>query len=279
MAYMTVTTVVTDVVSDQSALDVAIDLARRENGHLDVLCLGIDRTQPGFYYAGASALTLQNSLAEAERNAHCIDDEIKKSLDGLDITWASHAMSAQMPGLAQFLAHHTRLSDIVVLARPYGEGRGHEHEAIVESALFDAGVPVLVIPDGASLPNPIKRVVVAWNESQEALSAVRAALPILKSAEVVNIAIVDPPAHAPDRSDPGGALSQMLARHGVRAEVAVLAKTLPRVSDVIARHVKDQRADLLVMGAYGHSRIRESILGGATRHTLQMTEVPVLMMH
>ncbi len=279
MAYMTVTTVITDVEMDRFALDVAIDLARREKGHLDILCLGVDRTQPGFYYAGASALTLQNSLAEAERSAQSIDAAIKDRLKGVEINWASHAVSAQMPGLAQFLAHHTRLSDLVVLARPYGEGRGHEHEAIVESALFDAGVPVLVIPDGAVLPNPIRRIVVGWNESQEALSAVRAALPILKAADVVNIAIVDPPSHAPDRSDPGGALSQMLARHGVRAEVAVLAKTMPRVSDVIARHVNDQHADLLVMGAYGHSRIRESILGGATRHTLQMTEVPVLMMH
>jgi nucleotide-binding universal stress UspA family protein len=108
---------------------------------------------------------------------------------------------------------------------------------------------------------------------------VRAALPILKESEVVNIAIINPPTHAPDRSDPGGALSQMLSRHGVHAEVAVLAKSLPRISDVIARHVSDQNADLLVMGAYGHSRFRESILGGATRNMLKMAETPVLMAH
>ena len=95
----------------------------------------------------------------------------------------------------------------------------------------------------------------------------------------MNIAVIDPPQHGPERSDPGGMLCQMLVRHGVRAEVSVLAKTLPRISDVLARHVRDQNADLLVMGAYGHSRFREAILGGATRNMLEEAEVPVLMAH
>ena len=111
------------------------------------------------------------------------------------------------------------------------------------------------------------------------MTAVRRALPFLKAAEMVDITVVDPPSHGPERSDPGGLLCQMLVRHGVRAEVSVLAKTLPRVSDVLARHVRDRDADLLVMGAYGHSRFREAILGGATRNMLEQAEVPVLMAH
>ena len=95
----------------------------------------------------------------------------------------------------------------------------------------------------------------------------------------VDVAIIDPPTHGPDRSDPGGQLSQMLVRHGVRAQVSVLAKTMPRVSDILCRHCGDKNADLLVMGAYGHSRFRESILGGATRNMLENSEVPVLLAH
>jgi nucleotide-binding universal stress UspA family protein len=279
MAYMTVSTVVTDLAVDTAALDVAIDLARREGGHLDVLCLGIDPTQPDFYYAGANAVAIQTSLAEASARASSLEKSVKERLDGSSVSWAAYAVTAQMPGLAQVIAHNLRLSDIAVLPRPYGEGRGHEHEAIVEAVLFDTGIPVLVVPDGGVLANPIESVVIAWNESSEALTAVRAALPLLKAADEVNITIIDPPPHAPDRSDPGGALSQMLSRHGVKADVSVLAKTLPRVSDVIARQLLDRDADLLVMGAYGHSRIRESILGGATRNMLQIAEVPVLMAH
>ncbi len=279
MAFMTVSTVITDLETDRAALDAAVKVAHRDNGHLEVLCLGIDPTQPGAYYAGANAITLQSSFAEAESDAHEIEQGIKELLEYKEVHWSARAVSAQLPGLAQFLAHQTRFTDIAVLTRPYGEGRGHEKAAIVESALFDAKIPVVIIPDGTGFPDDVKRVVVAWDESHEALTAVRAAMPILKSAEVVNITLVDPPSHAPDRSDPGGALSLMLSRHGIQAEVSVLAKTMPRISDVIARHVKDQNADMLVMGAYGHSRIRESILGGATRNTLQMTEVPVLMAH
>jgi nucleotide-binding universal stress UspA family protein len=95
----------------------------------------------------------------------------------------------------------------------------------------------------------------------------------------VQIVVIDPPAYGPERSDPGGLLCQFLVRHGVRAEVVVLAKALPRVSDVLARHIRDANADLLVMGAYGHSRFREAILGGATRDMLEKAEVPVFLAH
>ena len=87
------------------------------------------------------------------------------------------------------------------------------------------------------------------------------------------------PEHDPDRSDPGGLLAAMLSRHGVRAEISIIAKTLPRVSDVLCRHVRDRSADLVVMGAYGHSRFLEEILGGATRNMLAESHVPVIMAH
>ena len=119
----------------------------------------------------------------------------------------------------------------------------------------------------------------AWNESRESLAAIRAALPFLTAAKLVRICVIDPPEHGPERSDPGGMLSQMLARHGVHCEIDVLSKTLPRVSDVLSRHVVDTDAQMLVMGAYGHSRFREAILGGATRNMLEKAPVPVLMAH
>jgi nucleotide-binding universal stress UspA family protein len=145
--------------------------------------------------------------------------------------------------------------------------------------MFEGQAPVLVLPETGLVSAAPKRVVIAWNQSREALNAVRHALPFLKAAEAVDITVVDPPSHGPERSDPGGMLCQMLVRHGVKAEVSVLAKTLPRVSDVLARHVLDRDAGLMVMGAYGHSRFREAILGGATRNMLEQAKVPVLMAH
>ncbi|GGD25427.1 universal stress protein [Sinisalibacter lacisalsi] len=279
MAFRTITTILTDPDLNASALKAAMDLARREDAHLDVLCLGLDRTQPGFYYAGANAMVVQDNLTQAREDSTRLEAFAREMLQGADFNWSATGISAQMVALNGLVAHRTRFSDLVVLSRPYGQGRGHDCEAITEAAMFDGDVPVLIQPDDTDLPEQINTVLVAWNESNEALRAVRAALPLLQRAENVNIAIVDPPQHGPERSDPGGSLSQMLSRHGVRPEVSVLSKTMPRVCDVLTRHAGDIDADLIVMGAYGHSRFRESILGGATRNMLELSQVPVLMAH
>ncbi len=279
MAYKTITTILTDPTVNAASLAAAMVVSSASQAHLDVLCLGLDRTQPGFYYAGASAMVVQDTLVQAREEAVALEAHAQATLAGVDFNWAAIGLSAQMVALNGLIAHRTRFSDLVVLPRPYGEGRGHDAEAIVEASLFNGAVPVLIIPDDSAVTGRFDNVVIAWNESTEALRAIRAALPFLQQASKVSIAIIDPPQHGPERSDPGGMLSQLLARHGVRAEVSVLARTMPRVSDILNRHVRDRGADLVVMGAYGHSRFRESILGGATRHMLEVAEVPVLMAH
>lgn len=279
MSYRTITTILTDADIGAAAFEAAATLARAQEAHLDALCLGLDRTQPGFYYAGVNAMVVQDNLSQAHIEAEALDAFAREKLAGESFNWASVAVSAQMVALGGVIAHRTRFSDLVVLPRPYGPDRGHDLEAVVEAALFDGAVPVMIQPDGKEFDPEIKTVCIAWNESNQSLRAVRAAMPFLKAAETVNIAVIDPPQHGPERSDPGGQLSQMLSRYGVRPEVSVLSKSMPRVSDVLNRHVSDIGADMCVMGAYGHSRFRESILGGATRHMLEQAEVPVLMVH
>ncbi|WP_371168231.1 universal stress protein [Aliiroseovarius sp. 2305UL8-7] len=279
MDYRTVTTIVTDTKYSHVSLEAAKAIATQHDAHLDVMCLGIDRSQQGFYYAGASAMVVQDNLAQARDDAMELEAWARNFLAPHPLPWSASAMTAQMVALNGAIAHRARFADLVVMPRPYGTGRDHDAEAIVEAALFDGNVPVLVMPDDATYPNTVKNVVVAWNESAEALRAVRQGLPFLKQAENVSIAVIDPPQHGPERSDPGGALSQLLARHGVRAEVSVLAKTMPRISDILNRHARDREADMVIMGAYGHSRFRESILGGATRHMLEVAEVPIVLAH
>ncbi|MCK4712317.1 MAG: universal stress protein [Marinosulfonomonas sp.] len=279
MAYKSLLTVITDTNVAKPALEKAIVMARAEDAHLDVLCIGVDRTQTGYYYAGASAVFQQEVIEKAKEEAAAAEKFATGILEKEDIKWSLDKAVAQLAGLGRLVAHRARFSDLVILPRPYGKGCGQEQETIVESALFEGHVPTLVIPPKAEATAGAKRIIVAWNESSEAMSAVRAALPALIAADSVNIVVIDPPQHGPDRSDPGGALSQMLVRHGVKAEITVLAKTMPRVSDVLLRHARDMNADMIVMGAYGHSRFREAILGGATRNMLENTRVPVLMAH
>lgn len=279
MAYKTILTIVNDPEVKLSAIEQAISMANREDAHLDVLCVGLDRTQTGYYYAGVNATIMQETLKRAEEDAQAAEAVVRGRLAAEALRWTSEAAMAQVAGLSSLVARRAMFSDLVVLPQPYGEGRGIEDEATIEAALFAGKSPVLVMPQGSDPMKMGKRVVIAWNQSAEALTAVRAALPMLKEAELINIAVVDPPQHGPDRSDPGGLISQWLGRHGVRAEISVLAKTMPRITDVLARHVNDVDADMIVMGAYGHSRLREAILGGATRNMLEGSPVPVLMAH
>ncbi len=279
MAYKSLFSVLTDPALIPGLLDQSTTLARKYDAHVEALCLGVDRTQTGYYYAGANALVLQETLTRAHEEAHHLEAEASRILGAQDVRWGTDSGVAQLADIGHHVAAHARFSDLVILPQPYGEDRSAELEPVMEAALFEGRVPVLVQPkDNAVLLSP-KSVLVAWNESPECLAAVRAALPFLREAEAVRVVVIDPPTHGPNRSDPGGLLSQYLARQGVRVEIDVLSKTLPRVAEVILRHAVDTKSDMVVMGAYGHSRFREAILGGATRDMLEMCPLPVLMAH
>ncbi|KAA0917489.1 universal stress protein [Aquicoccus porphyridii] len=279
MAYKSLFSVLTDPKLIENTLAHAIAMADSVDAHLDVLCLGVDRSQTGYYYAGANAMVLQETIDRAQEDAKSIEEQARDILGRSSIRWGSDTGVAQLADIGRHVAAHARFSDLVIQPLPYGEDRGAELEPVVESAMFEGQTPVLVVPDeGEPKPAP-KTVMIGWNESAEALNAVRAALPVLEAAEAVHVVVIDPPTHGPNRSDPGGLLSQYLSRHGVRAEVDVLSKTLPRVSDVLMRHATDIDADMIVMGAYGHSRFREAILGGATRYMLEQAKLPVFMAH
>ncbi len=279
MSYKSILTILSDPQAVQPTLDACATVAQRFDAHLEVLCLGIDHTQTGFYYAGASAVIFQETLARAESEAEALAEAARVRLERETLRWSTDTAVAQLGSIATLVALRARFCDLVVLPKPYGRDGAADAEAVVEAALFDGMAPVLIVPESGLAPGQGRKIVVAWNQSTEALVAIRRALPVLRDAESVNIAIIDPPRQGQERSDPGGPLGQWLARHGVRCEVSVLARTEPKISDIIIRHARDIDADLIVMGAYGHSRLRQAILGGATRNMLEVTELPVLMSH
>lgn len=279
MSYNCLFSVLTDESLVDETLDHAVAMAAAHEAHLDVLCLGVDRSQTGYYYAGASAVVLQETITRAQEDAETIERKVKDRLRAETILWASERGVSQLADIGRHIAMRARFSDLAILPQPYGDGRGAELEPATESVLFDGHVPALIVPTGTKPLARPERILIGWNESAEALAAVRAAMPLLQQAQDVHVAVIDPPAHSPSRSDPGGQLSQYVARHGVRVEIDVLSKTLPKVSEVLARHAGDIQADLMVMGAYGHSRFREAIFGGATRTMLENASLPVFMAH
>ncbi|GLS85735.1 universal stress protein [Cypionkella aquatica] len=282
MGYKTILTVLTNPAQAKLSISAAAKLARQQDAHLDVLVLGVDRTQMGYSYIGTGAVIMQVGIDTAEADSAALELEARAALavEGADLRYGLETVITQLGALTDVVAARARFADLVVQPLPYGDAVGAEAEAAVEAALFEAKAPVLVLPATGLAENiQPKRIIIAWNRSTEALTAVRRALPFLKAADSVTITLIDPPSQSETRPEPGTMLCQMLTRHGVHAEISVLARSLPQVSDVLNQQARDLNADLLVMGAYGHSRLREAILGGATRSMLEAAAVPVLMAH
>ncbi|MGB7244169.1 MAG: universal stress protein [Sulfitobacter sp.] len=279
MAYKSVFTVLYDPEIAGTVLAQAADLAQAMDAHLEVMCIGLERSPTSYYEVGINAAIVQATIEQAQAKAEALENDARQLLAKRDLRWNITKSAAVQPDVGRPVGRFGRFSDLAILPLPYGKKANPDAPIVVEAALFDAGCPVLVVPDDVKTMGQPKRVVIGWNESAEALHAIRAALPLLMGAESVHIAVIDPPTHGPERSDPGGPLAIMLARHGVDCEIAVLAKTGGPISAILSRHVKDTGADMLVMGAYGHSRFREAILGGATRNLLEHAKVPVFMAH
>ncbi|MFN4058035.1 MAG: universal stress protein [Roseinatronobacter sp.] len=270
MAYKSL---VTFVISEQGLpelLEKCTALAQRFDAHLEVCCLGVDATQSMGFYAGAPAIIYHQALDAAQATAKSLAQATEAQLRRAGIRYSTDSAVLTLGGVNALVGLKARFADLVILPRPYGPGQSLQDEVVTEAALFEGGAPVLILPEG-DIPD-FKRIVLAWNQSAEAIHAARAALPLLIEADLVDIAIVNPPSQGAERSDPGGMLATLLVRHGVEAEVSVLAKTLPRSSDVLLRHMTDKDAQLMVMGAYGRSRLREAILGGATRELLENSD-------
>lgn len=160
-------------------------------------------------------------------------------------------------------AIHARYVDLAIVAPD-----------LAEDLVFVSSGPVLAFADGL-LPRVPKRVLIAWNGSREAGRAVRDALPLLKSATSVDVLVVDPPGERPIGQD----LARTLAQHGVKVDLRERIAGSKSAEMVILEEARTSGADLLVMGAYGHSRLREWVLGGATAEALKNTAVPVLLAH
>ncbi len=288
MTYKTILTVVTDPNMAECSIRAAAQMALGFDAHLEVLALGVDQTQVGYSYIGAGAVLTEFSLERAEADARAAADAATKILNGIDagLRFSIETVVAEMGSLMAVVGNAASFVDLVVQGRPYSSGQSYQAEAVIEAALFEGRAPVLIIPETLlgktnkleHLATP-RRVLLAWNQSTEALVAAKRALPLLKQADLVDVTVVDPPSRGPERSDPGGLLCQYLVRHGVKAQVSVLAKTMPKVSEVLARHALEEGCDMMVMGAYGHSRLREAVLGGATRAALENSVIPVLMAH
>ena len=181
----------------------------------------------------------------------------------------------------QGLATSARYADLIVLGQVDAENTdGPEQRDFPDHAILAAGRPLLMIPYAGTFNTIGEQVVVAWSATRESTRAVTDALPLLQRAKKVTVIIADAkPGAGGYGASPGADIALYLARHGVTVEVSLEQTAGIDVGSLLLSRIADLDADLLVMGAYGHSRMRELVLGGVTRTILRQMTVPVLMSH
>lgn len=262
-------------------LELAIDLARRHDAHLTALHV-VDIGMPliamadgggGAALAGLIDQMRDTGLADASTIEAAFRERIRR--EGMQGEWRqAEGMVAEMVTL------HARYADLVIVGQDDPDGPGTATVGLAGDILFGAGRPVLVVPYAGSVTSTGRRVLVGWNAGREAARAVNDALPLISMADSACVLTVNPRIGVGGHGEqPGADIALHLARHG--ATVTVEHRVAPDApdADLLLNHAADINADLIVIGAYGHSRLREFVLGGVTRTILKQMTVPVLMSH
>lgn len=255
------------------ARDYAISLAEKFDAHLAGVAFSYEPIYP---MAGevVPATYLDEQKLENEKAAQRAKATFLKSAAALRVE--CHSPSATVFGAANLFARIGRHFDLNIVEQA-GENTP-EYDYIIEAALFESGRPVIVVPHIHSKPVSLKRVLTCWDGSKPSARAVADALPLLQKAGNIEVITIAEKGKVTE-DFPGIEIGQHLARHGLKIDVKRIDVEQTDVSNAILSYAADMSADLLVMGAYGHSRVREFVLGGVTADILSSMTVPVLMSH
>jgi nucleotide-binding universal stress UspA family protein len=247
-------------------LELAGELAQEHGAHLTAVFM-----QPPSASTPPEMIEGHRAQLEGIEAVHraLFDDIVRRY--GIRSEWRSVSY------LSEDVEVHAHYADLAVVARPDPAGETAGPPGLVESLVLTSGRPVIVLPPRGTASRG-RRILVGWNAAREAVRAVADALPLLVRAEAVEVSIVDPERHrAAHGEEPGADIARYLARHGVQVEVRRLSSGGEDVGRVLLSQAAALGADLVVMGAYGHSHLTEWIVGGVTRTVLHEADLPVLM--
>jgi len=265
--------------SHAGTLDYAVSVARAFRAHLAGVAFALDPIIPPAMGVGDAVppawIDEQREQAKAAADAAIAAFEEAARRGG--ISAESRRLDASLAGAATMFGEIARRFDLSIV-RQAEPDTGPLEELIVEAALFESGRPVLVVPYVRKEPLRLDRVMVCWDGSRSAARALGDAIPLLGGAKSVEVVSVLGEKGKGDEI-PGADVGEHLARHDFEVDVKRIPAIDGDVMDAILSHAADAGTDLLVMGGYGHSRLREFILGGVTRGILKTMTVPCLMSH
>jgi nucleotide-binding universal stress UspA family protein len=262
---------------DDPACRYAMSLAEAFNAHVTGVAFAYDPPWPPAItdLGGAQILRslLEKSRADAKSTAAQFEAAAKRS----QLSVQAMTPEATSSGAAEAIANLARTYDLAVLKQSSSRDDVIAQE-VIEAVLFNSGRPVLIVPYIQKAGFSIKRVLICWDGSRASARAVADSLPLIARAD--NVQVLTVVTGKFDENDVAGAdIAEHLARYKLRVDLTRLPAPDIDVPSAILSHAADVDADLIVMGAYGHSRLRDFVLGGATRGMLQSMTVPTLMSH
>jgi len=255
--------------------DFAVSVSATFDAHLTAFAFLYEPLAPVADAFPAEAM--QSQRAENEKAAKAAISKFEEIVRRAPISAQSRIVEVAVASAPDAFAKIARRFDVAVMGQPKPHKPALER-LIIEAALFDSGRPVLIVPYIQRTGLKLDRVMVAWDGSRSAARAVGDAMPLLIRAKTTEVVIVG---SEPIKSEemPGAEIALHLARHGAQVEVKSIFTAETDVASTILSYAADTSTDFLVMGGYGHSRLREFILGGVTRGILNSMTNPTLMSH
>jgi nucleotide-binding universal stress UspA family protein len=261
---------------DNATADYAISIAREFDAHLSAVAFAYDAVPVAMVIDGVPPAWFDDMQQEAEDAAKAAVAKFNEAARVAGISAQARWLSASFAGTGDVFGRIARRFDLSVV-RQAEPGKDTPDPLIIEAALFDSGRPLVIVPYIQRSGIKLDRVMVCWDGSRSAARAVGDAMPFLVRAKAVQVAVVG---HAVKSNElPGADIAHHLARHNVSVEVKEIVATDIDAANVLLSHAADTATDFIVMGAYGHSRLREFVLGGVTRSMLATMTVPTLMSH
>ena len=258
------------------AADYAISLGAVFGAHIVGIAFIDDPVIPDGALGGIPVDMIEMQREENRKTAETAAARFETGARTAGISAETRILEASVGGGASLFGAIARRFDLAIVGQAQRE-HGASEEVMIEAALFESGRPLVVVPYIQRQGLKLDRVIVCWDGGRTAARAIADAMPFLERAKAVDVVIV-----AEERKQDeitGAKLVQHLARHGIAASARRTSKGDISIENVILSYAADSGADFLVMGGYGHSRLREFILGGATRGILSSMTLPVLMSH
>lgn len=268
--------VIVDLAGEKPAMKIGIDLAARISAHLTGLCFVYQPMIPSYGMAPIPADFIASAIQAARADADAASAAFRKAAELAGVMHEARTTDLMAGTGFEEIDRQCRVTDLVVVGQPDPDKPEPLRTPLIESVLFDAGVPVLVVPYIGAPQFKLDRALIAWDGSVTAARAVHAALPLLAFTKHVEVLMLT--SGEPDEAE-GTGIARYLARHGLRTELRRTTRGGIGVADALLNFVSDNAYDWVVMGAYGHSRLREAVFGGTTRDILAEMTVPVFMMH